>query len=61
QVIGGKSVGEIINIIGLAIQKGLTAAELCLMQIGTHPLLTSPPTAYPIIAAAEDAWRKISK
>ncbi|MHA1470153.1 MAG: FAD-dependent oxidoreductase [Candidatus Asgardarchaeia archaeon] len=61
QIIGGKSVGEMINIVGLAIQEGLTVAELCLMQIGTHPLLTSPPTAYPIIAAAEDAWRKISK
>ncbi|MEQ9714496.1 MAG: FAD-dependent oxidoreductase [Candidatus Asgardarchaeum sp.] len=61
QIIGGKSVGEMINIVGLAIQEGLTVAELCLMQIGTHPLLTSPPTAYPIIAAAEDAWRKMSK
>jgi len=61
QIIGGKSVGEMINIVGLAIQEGLTVAELCLMQIGTHPLLTSPPTAYPIIVAAEDAWRKMSK
>jgi len=61
QVAGGKSVGEIINTIGLAIQRGMTAVELDTLQIGTHPLLTSAPTVYPIILAAEDALRKIRK
>ncbi len=55
QVAGGKSVGEIINMIGMAIQKGMTAAELATLQIGTHPLLTPAPTVYPIVTAAEKA------
>ena len=59
QVAGGKSVGEIINMIGMAIQKGLTAAELATLQIGTHPLLTPAPTVYPIVTAAENALMKM--
>jgi NADPH-dependent 2,4-dienoyl-CoA reductase/sulfur reductase-like enzyme len=50
---GGKSVGEIINIISLAIQKSITVYELVSFQIGTHPLLTSSPVVNPIIRAAE--------
>jgi NADPH-dependent 2,4-dienoyl-CoA reductase/sulfur reductase-like enzyme len=55
QVYGGKSVGEITNILSVMIQKGLTNIEIDTMQIGTHPLLTSSPIAYPIINAAADA------
>ncbi len=58
QVSGGKSVGEVINIIGLAIQTGMTIAELNTLQIGTHPLLTPAPTMYPLILAAENALNK---
>ncbi len=57
---GGKSVGEIINIISLAIQKSITVYELVSFQIGTHPLLTSSPVNNPIIRAAEDIVYKIS-
>ncbi|MCD6550670.1 FAD-dependent oxidoreductase [Thermotoga sp.] len=53
QVCGGKSVGEIVNILSLGIQKGITANDLFTMQIGTHPLLTSAPTVYPLAKAAE--------
>ncbi len=53
EVAGGKSIGEMVNIIGLAIQKGVDAEELATMQIGTHPLLTSAPTVYPLVTAAE--------
>jgi NADPH-dependent 2,4-dienoyl-CoA reductase/sulfur reductase-like enzyme len=53
QVCGGKSVGEIVNLISLGIQKGITANDLFTMQIGTHPLLTSAPTVYPLAKAAE--------
>jgi NADH oxidase (H2O2-forming) len=59
EVCGGKSVGELINVIGLAIQKGVTAYELISYQIGTHPLLTPAPTKYVLIKAAEVAIAKI--
>ncbi len=59
EVWGGESVGELINIIGLAIQKGVTIYELISYQIGTHPLLTSAPTMPVIIKAAELALSKI--
>ena len=59
EVWGGESAGEIINIIGLAIQKEVTIYELISFQIGTHPLLTSAPTMPVIIKAAELALSKI--
>lgn len=55
EVIGGPSAGELINIIGLAVQNKMTANALLTAQIGTHPLVTAPPTAYPIIKAIENA------
>jgi NADPH-dependent 2,4-dienoyl-CoA reductase/sulfur reductase-like enzyme len=59
EVYGGKSVGELINVIGLAIQKGVTVYELVSFQIGTHPLLTAAPTKYVLIKAAENAVSKL--
>ncbi len=61
EILGGKSAGEIINIIALAIQKGVTVYELISYQIGTHPLLTPAPTKYVLIKAAEAAIAKICK
>ena len=55
QVSGGKSTGEMINILGLAIQQGMTAADLATMQYGTQPGLTAGPGVYPIAMAAMDA------
>ncbi len=52
---GSESAGEIINTIGLVIQKSITIYELVSYQIGTHPLLTSAPTKPVIIKAAEAA------
>ncbi len=54
EVWGGKSAGEIINIISMAIQKSITVYELVSFQIGTHPLLTSSPVVNPMIRAAEE-------
>jgi len=59
QISGGDSVGEIINILSLAIQKGLTANELNTFQVATHPLLTASLVNYPINAAALDALIKM--
>ena len=53
EVMGGTSVGELANLIGLVIQNRMTINSILTAQIGTHPLLTGPPTAYPLIKAAE--------
>ncbi len=58
QVCGGDSIGEIINLLGFAIQQKATTGNLLITQIGTHPLLTSAPTTYPIIKAAESLISK---
>ncbi len=55
QVAGGLSCGEIINLVGVAIQKRMTVTELETLQFATHPCLTSAPTAYPVVCAAQDA------
>jgi len=59
QVSGGISAGEIINIIGMAIQKRASLTELETLQMATHPYLTSAPTMYPVVLAAQDALGKI--
>ena len=55
QISGGDTVAEMINILSLAIQKGLTATELNTFQVATHPLVSASPIAYPINAAAMNA------
>jgi pyruvate/2-oxoglutarate dehydrogenase complex dihydrolipoamide dehydrogenase (E3) component len=59
QISGGPSAGELINMIALAIQKKVTVRELDMMQIATHPLLTSAPTVHPVINAAHLALAKL--
>jgi len=55
QVSGGMSCGEMINLIGVAIQKRMSVTELETLQMATHPFLTSAPTMYPVVLAAQDA------
>lgn len=57
EVVAGASTGELTNFIGLAIQAKISASALFAAQIGTHPLLTAPPTAYPVIKAAQSIIR----
>ena len=59
QISGGASVGELINTIALAIQKKVSVRELDMMQIATHPLLTSAPTVHPLVNAAHQALAKL--
>ncbi len=59
QVCGGESVGEFINVIGVIIQQKMNIHDILGLQIGTHPLLTSAPTVYPIVKAAEKVVQKI--
>lgn len=61
QISGGISAGEMINVIGLIIENKMSAYSLLHLQVATHPLLTAPPTAYPIVKAAEAIERKIFK
>lgn len=61
QIIGGDSTGEMINILGLAIQKNMTASELAMMQYGTQPKLTAGPGNYPIVLAAMSAVQQMCK
>lgn len=58
QVAGGISAGEIINVIGMAIQQRVSITELETLQMATHPYLTSAPTMYPLVLAAQDAFGK---
>ena len=57
QVIGAKEAGEMVNIIGLAIESELTIYSLLTLQVATQPLLTAAPTNYPIVQAAHDALK----
>lgn len=59
QVSGPESVGEMINILALAIQKEATIYNFDTLQIATHPLLTAAPTIYPLITAAQSVLNKI--
>jgi len=59
QMSGGPSVGELINMVALAIQKKVSVREMDMMQIATHPLLTAAPTVHPIINAAHGALAKL--
>ena len=59
EVIGGLSAGELVNVIGLAIQNRMTVNSLLTFQIGTHPCLTASPAAYPLIRAAEIIANKL--
>ena len=58
-VVGGVSAGELINVIGVIIENKMTIHEVLTLQIGTHPLLTGPPTGYPLIKAAEAVIKKL--
>jgi len=58
EIIGGASTGELTNLIGFAIENRMTINSILTAQIGTHPLLTGPPTAYPLIKAAEVIAKK---
>ena len=49
---GGKSTGELINVMSACIHHRMTANDIVKFQMGTHPALTSSPIAYPIVNAA---------
>ncbi len=61
EALGGRTVGELTNVIGVAIQNNMTINDLLVAQIGTHPLLTASPAGYPLIKAAEVVAKALRK
>jgi len=59
QLSGGRTVGEMVNSLAVAVTAGMTAAELAFSQVATHPLLTAAPTVYPITMAAMSILQKM--
>ncbi len=55
QVMGDSTAGEVINAISACVQSRMTAEDIAMFQIGTHPALTASPIAYHIVNAAEVA------
>ncbi|MBN1603196.1 MAG: FAD-dependent oxidoreductase [Chitinispirillaceae bacterium] len=49
---GGRSAGEMINVLSACIMHRMTANDMAQFQMGTHPALTPSPIAYPIVNAA---------
>ena len=50
---GGKSAAETANVISACIQNKMTAYDVSLFQMGTHPALTASPIVYHLVNAAE--------
>jgi len=61
EIMGPESVGEMLNILAMAIQQRTSFFDFNTWQIATHPLLTSAPTVYPLIIAAQNAMLKTRK
>ena len=61
EVFGGKSAGELTNVMGMVIQNHMTIHDLLMTQIGTQPLLTASPAGYPLIKAAEIVLKTLKK
>ena len=59
QVSGGPSAAELVNVIAMGIQTGATVREIDMMQIATHPKLSSAPTVHPFVNAAHQALAKL--
>ena len=61
EIMGPESAGEMLNILALAIRQKTSLFDFNTWQIATHPLLTSAPTVYPFIAAAQGAMLKVKQ
>lgn len=61
EVSGGTTTGELTNIISACTQHRMTAHEVSLFQMGTHPALTASPVAYQLVNAAELAVKTMQE
>eukprot|EP01008_Symbiontida_sp_HLA12_P000578 NODE_1572_length_581_cov_1.220524_g1559_i0.p1 GENE.NODE_1572_length_581_cov_1.220524_g1559_i0~~NODE_1572_length_581_cov_1.220524_g1559_i0.p1 ORF type:complete len:191 (-),score=57.00 NODE_1572_length_581_cov_1.220524_g1559_i0:9-581(-) len=51
-VSGGKSTGEMVNMLSACILNRMSVDDMVKFQMGTHPALTPSPIAYPVVNAA---------
>jgi len=58
QMHGGDSVGELVNMFSVMILNKMTDMDIDNLQIGTHPLLSASPIAYPVINATVKKKKK---
>jgi pyruvate/2-oxoglutarate dehydrogenase complex dihydrolipoamide dehydrogenase (E3) component len=61
QVLGDHTAGEIINAVSACVQNHMTAEQIAMFQIGTHPALTASPIAYHMVNCAEMAIGEMRK
>jgi len=61
QVRGNAVAGEIINTVSACVERRMTADDIAMFQMGTHPALTASPIAYPLVNAAELAIKEMRK
>lgn len=59
QVRGNDAAGEMINAVSACVQRRMTAEDIAMFQMGTHPALTASPIVYPLVNAAELAIKAI--
>ena len=59
QVQGNSAAGEMINAVSACVQRRMTAEDIAMFQMGTHPALTASPIVYPLVNAAELAIKAI--
>jgi len=60
QARGGPSVGELINTVSACIQKKMSANDIAMFQLGTHPAVTASPISYQLVNAAELAIKNMT-
>ncbi len=60
EALGAKCGGEIINAVSGCIHQRMTAENLAVFPMGTHPALTASPIAYQLTNAAEMAIMKMN-
>lgn len=61
QVMGDATAGEVINTVSACVQSRMTAEDIAMFQIGTHPALTASPISYHLVNAAELAIAQMSR
>jgi len=61
QVMGDPTAGEVINAVSACVQKKMTAEDMAMFQVGTHPALTASPVAYHVVNAAEMAIQQMRR
>ncbi len=59
QIRGNSAAGEMINTVSACVQHRMTAEDIAVFQMGTHPALTASPIVYPLVNAAELAIKAI--